>query len=522
MDTLPDEQDTFSLYVEIKNYLNGKRTALPKFLVAPINQFEIEDSLLYLKTVNAYGKTTYRICLPPTYYHKALILAHSIPSSGHAGENNTIERLKSFAYWPTMVKDAKAYVKSCEVCLKTKPYKGPKAPTLRNPEVTRPWQRLNLDLIGPLPISSEGNKYILSVINVMTRYAVAVPIPDKSAATVARAFLTNVVGPFGPPESIYSDSGTEFTSSITKEVLRWLGIHQRHITVYRPQASGLVERFNGKIISILRCLVYEQPGSWCLSLPLAILAYNSAKNRVLRESPFFLTFLRDPILPYQSLLETPGPWYCVDDLKHELMLRSYTAFSIAKQFIAEGQDEQQRYKNVKAKQRPIKIGDRVYVKIMTQQNKLLPKYMGPMRVIRILGVIYWVKDLHNSKIYQVHHDRLKLDVLMHVDENPNVNQPFPENDSVSGQELLLVPQSEVRTAGFDNSKIKELNTEQFLNQHVKVPVKPGVDEVLNDDEDEGAVNINRSSVDSRYPLRNRGQKVDNDPWVMNRPLEYKR
>ena len=78
----------------------------------------------------------------------------------------------------------------------------------------------------------------------------------------------------------------------------------------------------------------------------------------------------------------------MDDLKHELMLRSYTVFSIVKQFIAEGQDEQQKYKNIKANQRPIKVGDRAYVKVMTQQNKLLPKCMGLWHVIRILGIIY--------------------------------------------------------------------------------------------------------------------------------------
>ena len=91
----------------------------------------------------------------PEYHAKSLKLAHSIPTSGHAGINATIERLKAFAYWPTMVRDTKGFIKKCQVCLKTKHRRGPNAPTLRNPEVQNTWDRLNLDLIGPLAPSDD-------------------------------------------------------------------------------------------------------------------------------------------------------------------------------------------------------------------------------------------------------------------------------------------------------------------------------------------------------------------------------
>lgn len=256
--------------------------------------------------------------MPPNYVKMAMRLAHDVPVSGHSGVNGTIERLRRFAYWPSVNSDVKKYVRMCEVCLKTKVGRA-RAPVLRNPEVQKLWDRLNLDLIGPLPPSND-NKYILSVVDVLTRYAIAAPMPDKTAVTVARTLVNHVFAPFGPPRSLYSDQGKEFVAQVTTDLIKAFGIHQRHITVYRPQASGLVERFNGHIISILRALVHEHPDSWDISLPLAALAHNTSYHRVLKETPYFLLFLHDANVPYETIVKKPSPWYNIDSLKHEMML----------------------------------------------------------------------------------------------------------------------------------------------------------------------------------------------------------
>ena len=411
---LGPEQDTVALYRELKKYLKGHRASLPRFVGAPLNQFQLEENILYLKTVNAYDKERYRVCLPPTYYEKALMLAHSIPISGHAGVNTTIERLKLFCYWPTIVRDAKQFVKTCKTCLKVKPDRGARSPILRNPEVEKPFDRCNMDLIGPVNVSDNGNRYILSMVDVLTRYGFAVAIPDKSTTTVARALMNNIIGQFGPPRSLYSDQGSEFTGKVMQEVLQLMNIKQRHITCYRPQASGLVERFNGTLCSILRALVYEHPQTWDLSLPLSTLAYNSSFHSVLMETPYYLFFLRDVNLPYDNILETPSPWYAYDDLKHELQIRAHTCYDLARKYIEAGQEQQEKYKNKRAKVRDIRVGDRVYVKRMKNVAKFSAKYLGPFRVVKMVGVIYWLRELATHKLVRVHAESLKLEDIVEL------------------------------------------------------------------------------------------------------------
>ena len=548
VDKLPAEQDKVTLYKQIKEYIAGTRKEVPKYLTAPIENFCVETGILYLKNENNYEKIRYRACLPQGYVQMALRLAHDIPISGHSGIAGTIERLRSFAYWPNINSDVKKFVRTCKVCLKTKIGRS-KAPILRNPEVQRPWDRVNMDLIGPLNVSNDGNKYILTIIDVLTRYAVAVAIADKSASTVARALINHVFAVFGPPRSIYSDQGKEFVAQLTADVIKSFNVRQRTITIYRPQASGLVERYNSHLISILRALVHEHQDSWDMSLPLAMLAHNTSYHRVLRETPYFLMFLRDPNVPYSSLLKAPSPWYNVDSLKHELLRRAQTSFIIARKFIEEGKEIQEKYANKKAKTVNYRLGDRVYVQKKINITKLGSKYVGPYRVVKILGVILWVKDLHSFKIYRVHVDRLKLELSVCESESVEAQAAFPTGNDTLDREYEQVSEVELKESGLKESNVPRTNAETFLAQDLGITnkelnsvqdeavVNEEVDlamQAYNDIED-GQLSASRAlvepvaqSVDTDvptasegYPLRSRGVNVQSNEWVQNRTLEYK-
>ena len=515
VDELGPEQDTITLYRELKNYLRGKRAHLPRFMAAPLNQFQLEDQILYLVTKSAYDRSKFRACLPPSYYEKALLLAHNIPISGHSGVNTTLERLKEFAYWPTMVRDTKTFVKTCKICLKTKRDNSAKCPILRNPEVIKPFDRCNMDLIGPVDPSANGHRYILSMVDVLSRYGFAIPLTDKSTPTVARALINNVIGQFGPPKSIYSDSGKEFTGSIMTEVLKLMNIKQRHVTVYRPQASGIVERYNGTLCSIIRALVHEHPHTWDLSLPMATLAYNTAYHRVLKESPYFIFFMRDVNLPFHNILETPSPWYAYDDLKHEMQVRAHTCYQLAKKYIEAGQEDNERYRNVKAKRRDIRVGDRVYLKKVRNITKFGTKYIGPFRIMKILGVIFWLKELATSKIVKVHGDRLKLEEIIEKNENPNAMSTYPISEELVQDECEFVSKDELGSIGLENKTYdNEPEVEELLDRELKITDPQGLREISKENMSEAIkCNINNDSVSSeenqRYPLRNRIKKFNN-------------
>ena len=463
--------------------------------------------------------------------------------------------MKKFAYWPSVNADIRKYVKACKTCLKTKVARGT-APMLRNPEVMRPWDRLNLDLIGPLPTSTDGNKYILSVVDTLTRYSVAVPMPDKAATTVTRCLINHVFAPFGLPRSLYSDQGKEFVAQVTTDVIKAFGVKQRQITVYRPQASGLVERFNQHIVSILRSLVHEHPETWDVSLPLAVLAHNISYHRTLRESPYFLFYLRDANVPYETLALKPSPWYNVDNMKQELLLRAHTTFDIARKFLEEDKSRQEEYANKNAKPVTYQVGDRVYVQKKGNVPKLSSKYVGPMRLIRLLGVIAWVKDLVSFKVYQVHVDRLKIESSVSEIEAPHVQDAFPTKEAILEGEYERVKKSELEKAGLKETNVDRTVAERFFAQELTIPsqnntqtpISGGSNKIAdplgdvataaqtNEDVQASKDCVNSATeqltdvpcssateqlTDVPYPLRSKGIKVDDNEWVMSKTLEYK-
>ena len=99
-----------------------------------------------------------------------------------------------------------------------------------------------MDLVGPIaPVTSAGNKCILTVIDMLTGYMVAVPIPDKKSETVCGAYRDNVYCTFGGSSRILTDNGTEDKSQEMKAICEELNIKHVFSPVYAPQANGRLE-----------------------------------------------------------------------------------------------------------------------------------------------------------------------------------------------------------------------------------------------------------------------------------------
>jgi len=108
-----------------------------------------------------------------------------------------------------------------------------------------PMERLHVDLTGPFPRSQEsGMVYICTCICVFTRYAIAVPIPDKSAITVARALIDNVFLKVGCPETLLTDNGKEFENALFRELCRGMDILKARTTMYQSRSNGCIERWH--------------------------------------------------------------------------------------------------------------------------------------------------------------------------------------------------------------------------------------------------------------------------------------
>lgn len=89
-----------------------------------------------------------------------------------------------------------------------------------------------------------GNRSVLVVVDLLT--AEMIPIPDKSAKTVASALIRNVFCRCCIPESILTDRGCKFDNQADE-----LGIDKKRISALHPQANGIVERLNQTIGEVL-------------------------------------------------------------------------------------------------------------------------------------------------------------------------------------------------------------------------------------------------------------------------------
>ncbi|EYC22338.1 hypothetical protein Y032_0017g3293 [Ancylostoma ceylanicum] len=104
-----------------------------------------------------------------------------------------------------MAEDVYALVRSCEPCQRKRAQR-------MNREHLLPvasgavFDKVYVDLTGPIHTSDSGNKYIIAMIDHFTKYVVAAPLPDCSAITVAQAVMTECILKYGVMTQLVSDN----------------------------------------------------------------------------------------------------------------------------------------------------------------------------------------------------------------------------------------------------------------------------------------------------------------------------
>ena len=114
-----------------------------------------------------------------------------------------------------------------------------------------PFDQLALDIVGPLPKTSRGHRYILVMVDYATRYPEALPLRAATAKAVARELMM-LFSQVGIAREILTDQGSCFMLRVLKELLSLLQVKQLRTSVYHPQTDGLVERFNKTLKHMLK------------------------------------------------------------------------------------------------------------------------------------------------------------------------------------------------------------------------------------------------------------------------------
>lgn len=154
--------------------------------------------------------------------------------------------------------------------------------------VGKPFQVVGLYLIGPLPTTYDGYRYILVVTDHFTKWAETFPLREISSAAIAQILTDKIVCRFGVMESLLTDQGSNLNSFLMQEIFSLLNIKKLNTTTpYHPQNDGMTERFNRTLISIMRHYVEDNQKDWDTLLPYATFAYNTSVQESTNENSLF-------------------------------------------------------------------------------------------------------------------------------------------------------------------------------------------------------------------------------------------
>ena len=196
-----------------------------------------------------------------------------------------LHRYLSNFYWPDAQLDIERWCRECDTCARRKLPPRPGKARLQNKPVGAPLDRIAMDILGPLPMTTRDNQYILVVGCYFSKWTEAYALPNHTAETVADVLMRQFICRFGIPLSLHTDQGREFDSEIIRELCRLLGITKSKTVSYRPQSDGLIERMNRTVLQMLSAYVNNDRDDWDEHLPYVMSAYRGTRHNSTGNSP---------------------------------------------------------------------------------------------------------------------------------------------------------------------------------------------------------------------------------------------
>ncbi len=279
-----------------------------KILMAPEQHknYALEDSLIYLKQNGSRV-----LCIPDIFVQarrlREILISHAHSILAHLGARKTSLYLRDQVWWPKILDDVKAFCESCQLCQQGKarnhkPY-GLLTPL---PVLSRPWETIGIDFVGPLPESSNRHGAFDMICVIIDHLTAMVHLtPSKQtyrAQDIAEIIFDHVYKLHGLPSAIVSDRDSLFTSLFWARLHKLISTKLKMSTSYHPQTDGATERANRTMTQMLRMCVDSSQRDWVVKLPAIEFAINSARSETTGYAPFVLN---NGYLPRSMLWSAP-------------------------------------------------------------------------------------------------------------------------------------------------------------------------------------------------------------------------
>lgn len=443
------EQAACPIFMPMVEYLstgtlpNDKNKA--KQISVEANQYVLsEEGILYhlYEPRSKNGHVVIRQLAVPMSMRDQIMHDHhgELMGAGHQGFDRTYSLIRQKYYWPRMYKELQAYIKSCDSCQKAKGPHQQTTPPLTPMPIESKFHRWHMDILE-LATTKQGYRYVLLMVDSLTRWMEAIPLKTQEASEVASVIYRDLICRYGAPRVLVSDRGRNFLSKIVKVLCDLYKVKRHHTTAYHPQTNSCCERVNRTLGQALRAFCNKQE-EWVTKLPGILMALRRTPcDRSTKHSPFLLTFGQEMLAPIDTTLLT--------EQTHPRSVQEYldalvTTLADAEHFAKENCEiSQKSYKkdHDKSVNNPqFKVGDRVLLNTPKvprgKSKKLHRKWEGPY-FITDLGPNYTYKLCHcfdqtekslvNARRLMTYQD--PLDRHRHAPEvnNPPVDTP----DSVS-------------------------------------------------------------------------------------------
>ena len=334
---------------------------------------------------------------------------HELPTAGHRGIRATISRIKQYFYWEKLKEFVTEKIQLCLNCqLRKISRRKCRMPLCLTDCPGTAFERISIDIVGPLPKSETGYQYIFTMQDQLTKFLVAVPILNTETSTIATAFINRFICLFGVPKIVISDRGSNLVSKLMNAVARRFKISRITTTAYNPAANGAIERAHGVIGEYLRNYT-KRYSDWDKYIDLCTFCYNNTIHTAHSYTPFELTFGFLARMPSEANIKESEKLptyknYLVDLVSRLVGIRKLANENLHKAKIASKQQYDKKVNIV-----DFEVGNIVYLAKGGELSKPDYPFTGPHEIVRKLSDYdYEIMDPKTKKLQIVHARRLKV------------------------------------------------------------------------------------------------------------------
>ena len=344
---------------------------------------------------------------------RRLVEEYHVPAyRGHPGRDKTLELLARYYWWSTMSRDVDEFVAQCDSCQRNKASTRRIAGKIQPlPVPRRRFGCWSMDLIVKLPRTERGYDSILVFVDRLTKLVHLVPCRESmDAKECAQLFVDTVVRMHGWPDDVLSDRGGHFHNQFWQHVCELWGVGKRMSSAYHPQTDGQTERVNRVVEEALRHYIKPDQTDWDRWLGPVEFGMNNSWHSSIKHTPFYLCYGEHPLMPGEVRAARKRAWKSVPAAER-FATQVRQAVKEAQKSMEWGRQRVIEREANKRREVMYTPGDEVLLNTLNLRgrepgaNKLKPRYVGPFRVVEMVGPVAVRLDLPRewARVHSVFH-----------------------------------------------------------------------------------------------------------------------